>query len=44
MMVWVVPMARAMFDRCAVVLSGGSTLPEDSTRRESGLFNGSAHR
>src|SRR5262245_35157148 len=27
-MVWVVPMARAMFDRCEVVLDGGATLPE----------------
>jgi len=27
-MVWVVPMARAMFDRCGVVLDGGATLPE----------------
>jgi len=27
-MVWVVPMARAMFDRCGVVLDWGATLPE----------------
>ena len=31
-MVWVVPMARAMFDRCGVVLGGGATLP-DSIKR-----------
>ena len=27
-MVWVVPVARATFDRCGVVLGGGATLPE----------------
>lgn len=27
-MVWVVPMARAMFDRCGLALGGGATLPE----------------
>jgi len=27
-MVWVVPMARATFDRGGVVLGGGATLPE----------------
>jgi hypothetical protein len=27
-MVWVVPIARAMFDRCGVVLGGSATLPE----------------
>ena len=27
-MVWVVPKARAMFDRCGVVMDGGATLPE----------------
>lgn len=27
-MVWVVPVARATFDRCGVVLDGSATLPE----------------
>jgi hypothetical protein len=27
-MVWVVPIARATFDRCGVVLGGSATLPE----------------
>lgn len=32
-MVWVVPMARAMFDRCGVVLGGGATLPDSNQAR-----------
>ena len=28
-MVWVVPIARATFDRFGVVLGGGETLPEE---------------